>query len=208
MTTLKFISLIIFLSGCINYDYSKKDFEFNKQDNDFFSAYNIGDTLYFKSNKNNIDIFTVIGFGMEQRKANGGLMNVFPINTKWIKIKHLPIDKWASVSIETPNNKVDTNYQGLFWITKKPTFKNVTSYSIDFKDFYTNPATDSVIGEFHTDTIKLNDRLITDYYVIHHGYPDRVIDSNNIEVVYWTKANGLTAYKNKGGEVWTKKYSR
>jgi hypothetical protein len=202
------MTILILLSGCLNEDYSKKDFEFSKVENEFFAAYHVGDTIYFKSNKNNVDIFTVIGFGIEQRRASGGLMNVFPINTKWIKIKHLPVDNWAQVSIETSNNKADTNYQGLFWITKKPTFKNITSYSIDFKDFYTNPATDSAIGEFHTDTIKVNDHLITDYYIVRHGYPNRVIDSSNIEVVYWTKANGLTAYKNKGGEVWTKQYSR
>ena len=51
----------------------------------------------------------------------------------------------------------------------------------------------------------LNDITLTNYYKLEHQYPERVSDSTDIEIIYWTNKEGLIAYKNKGGEIWTKK---
>lgn len=73
------------------------------------------------------------------------------------------------------------------------------------KDFHSN--IDSIIGEFHTDTIKLNDLKVSNYYIVKHGYPERITEPQNIETIYWTDKFGLAAYRTKDGETWTKKSS-
>jgi hypothetical protein len=90
----------------------------------------------------------------------------------------------------------------LLWITKYPIGKTI-QYAIDFKDFHST--TDSVIGQFFTEPLDLNNLTLTNYYKVQHGYPERITDSIDIEVVYWTDQAGLVAYRNKGGEIWTKK---
>jgi hypothetical protein len=126
-----------------------------------------------------------------------------PSNTRWVTIKHLPQDNWHGTSQDMiKGGKIEIDYQGLLWITKLPIEKTI-KYSIDFKDFHSS--SDSVIGEFHTEALAINNITLTNYYKVKHGYPDRVTDPANIEFIYWTDKEGLIAYQNKGGVIWTKK---
>jgi hypothetical protein len=102
----------------------------------------------------------------------------------------------------TKGTEIEINFQGLLWITKYPIGKSI-QYRIDFKDFHSRM--DSVVGHFNSEPLELNNLTLTNYYTVEHGYPERIKDSTDIEVVYWTDKDGLTAYRNKGGEIWTKK---
>ena len=198
-----FIILAIFISGCCSYD--KKDFEFNDEELRHFNNYLVGDTIYFQSNLGDIDTITIVGFGTERNENCGGFMAPRPVNGKWVQVKHLPIDKWFGTSQDmTTGGKMDTVYQELFWISKHPTEKAV-NFAVGFKNFQSN--FDTIIGEFHINTIKLNDLQVSDYYVVKHGYPERITEPKNIETIYWTDKFGLTAYRSKDGEIWTKKSS-
>ena len=198
-----YIILTVLISGCCSYD--KKDFEFNKDELRHFSNYKIGDIIYFQSNLGDIDTISIESFVTEQNENCGGFVAPPPVNVKWLQIKHLPIDKWFGTSQDmTTGGKIDTVYQWLFYISKYPNKKEV-NYSIGFKDFHSN--FDSIIGEFHTDTIKLNDLEVSEYYIVKHGYPERVTQPKNIKTIYWTDKYGLTAYSNKDGEIWTIKSS-
>ena len=197
------IILTIFVSGCCSYD--KQDLEFNDKELAHFTDYKIGDTIYFQSNLGDLDTITIVGFGTERNENCGGFMAPRPVNGKWVQIKHLPVDRWFGTSQDmTTGGKIDTVYQELFWISKHPTEKEV-DYAISFKDFDSNFAT--IIGEFHSDTIKLNDLNVSNYYIVKHGYPERITEPKNIETIYWTDEFGLTAYRTKDGETWTKKSS-
>ncbi len=196
-----FIILTIFISGCCSTD--KTDFDFNDAELAHFSNYKIGDTIYFQSSLGDMDTIMIAGFGTERNENCRGFMAPSPVNGKWVQIRHLPIDTWFSTSQDmTAGEKMDTVYQELFWISKHPREKEV-DYAMRFKDF--NSSFDAVIGQFHTDTLKLNDLEISNYYVVKHGYPERITKPQNIETIYWTDRFGLTAYRNKDGETWTKK---
>jgi hypothetical protein len=196
-----FIILTILASSCCSYD--KNDFEFNNEELEHFSDYKIGDTINFESNLGDIDTITIVDFKTERNDNCSGFMAPMPLNGKWVQIKHLPIDKWHGTSQDmATGGKIEVVYQELFWITKFPTEKK-TEYSISFRDFYSK--SDTIIGEHHTDTITLNDLKISNYYIVRHGYPERVIEPKNIETLFWTDKFGLTAYKSKDGETWTKK---
>jgi len=96
---------------------------------------------------------------------------------------------------------VKIDYQGLFSFAKYPTDKS-TEYSISYKDFYSRY--DSIFAEFHKDTILLNGLRFDSYYICRNLYPERLKYSKSIEIVFWTDKYGLTAYKSKDGEIWTK----
>ena len=196
-----FIIMTVFISGCCSYD--KKDFDFNDEELRHFSNYKVGDTIYFQSNLGDMDTMTIVGFGTERNENCGGFMARPPVNGRWVQIKHLPIDRWFGTSQDmTTGGKIDTVYQELFWISKHPTEKEV-DFSISFKDFHSN--FDTIIGAFHMDTIKLNDLKVSNYYIVKPGYPERITEPKNIETIYWTDKFGLTAYKSKDGEIWTKR---
>ena len=195
-----FIILTIFASGCCSFD--KKDMEFNDKELAHFSDYKIGDTIYFQSNLGDIDTIMIVGFGTERNENCGGFMAPRPVNGKWVQIKHLPVDKWIGTSQDmTIGGKIDTVYQELLWISKHPTEKEV-DYHITFKDFHSK--FDTIIGEFHTDTVKLNDLNLSNYYLVKHAYPERITEPKNIESIFWTDKLGITAYRTKDGETWTK----
>jgi len=190
-----------FLSSCCSID--KKDIEFNDNELKHFSNYKNGDTIYFESNLGDIDTIEIIGFKNEKFDKCGGFMQRRPSNTRWITIKHLPMDKWHGTSQDmTKGGIIEIDYQGLFWITKDP-IEKTTKYSIDFQNFHSTE--DTVIGQLYLDTLKLNNIVLTNYYIVKHGYPDRVTKSDDIEVLYWTDRYGLVAYKNKSGQIWTLK---
>ena len=195
--------LILIISGCCDRNYNENDFEFKTEELKHFSNYKIGDTLFFKSNLGDIDTITIVSYEKEIHQECG-MIAPRPVNSKWVEIKHLPIDRWHGTSQEAPDWKTQVVYQGLFWISKYPREKEI-EYTLDFKDFFHN---DSIIGEFQTDTVSINNFMFSDYYIVRHSYPDRVTEAKNIEILYWTDKYGLTAYKSKNGEIWSKKSSR
>jgi len=196
--TVIIILTALFTSCC---SYNSKDFDFNADNLRHFSSFKQGDTIFYESSAHDIDTILIVGFGTKQNKNCGSFMAQRPINEKWIEIMHLPIDRWHGTT-QDGNKPKRIDYQKLFWISKSPTDKT-TEYKIDFKDFHSS--FDTVIGEYHTDALILNNKKISNYYLVSHAYPERIIDSKNIECVYWTEMEGLVAYKNKAGEIWTKK---
>jgi hypothetical protein len=130
-------------------------------------------------------------------------MNPRPSNSKSITIKHLPIDKWHGTTEQhfiDGEVKKSINYQTLFSTTKFPLEKEV-SYGITFKDFHSSLSINSMLK----DTLVLNDKQWTNYFIAEHSYPERVADSLDISKAYWTVDEGLIGYETKGGQIWTKK---
>ena len=184
--------LTLIISSCCYHEYDENDFSFNTKELNHFSDYKIGDTLFFKSNLGDIDTIAIISYEKEMHKECG-FMAPRPVNSKWIEIKHLPIDKWHGTNRQEPDHKIEIVNQGLFWITKYPKEKEI-EYSLNFKNFTHN---DSIIGEFLNDTLSLNDLIFSNYYLVRHSYPQRVTQAKDIEIIYWTDKYGLTAYKSK-----------
>ena len=193
---------MIFISSCCSYD--KSDFYFNDKESNHLSVYKIGDTVYFKNQQDDIDTILIKNIETEQHKECGIIMARAAENNISVIIEHLPIDKWHGMTYSEDESKI--NYQSIVSISKYPQQKK-TIYSISFKDFCNSTALGE-IGEYHSDTITINKKKIFNYYIVRHGYPERVIKSDNIEVLYWTDKDGLIAYKNKKGDWWTKESYR
>lgn len=190
------------LSGCCSTD--NEEFKFDNNEPRHLSCYKKGDTIYFENYENDIDTITVLIVDSAKGEKCFGLFAPRPMGKScWVTIKFLPVDKWHGVTINgNKNDTTSVDYKNLIQITKDP-IENKTFFDFDFKDFYT--ASETVLGKLNTDTLNLNKKKITNYYVINHGFPERVKKSIDIETLIWTDKDGLTAYKNKKGDWWTKK---
>lgn len=197
--------LTIFISGCCSYD--KKDFDFDSSELRPISSFKQGDTIYYESSSGDLDTILIYKIDSIQDRNCGGFMAKPAENYLFVVIKHLPNDKlWTGTSTDGTTGKTEINYQNIITIDKRPQMKEM-EYSIHFKDFYTSAGGDKTVGELRTDTVIINGKSITNFYEINHGYPERVTEPANIELVYWTDKDGLLAYKNKRGDWWTKKSS-
>jgi hypothetical protein len=194
-----FALLTVFFSACCNYD--KKDFDFTSEELGFSSSLYVGDTMYFESNLHDHDTIVIIDTLSEQVRGCGLFIQPKPTNSLSFLIKHLPVDNWLGTS--TANSKTKIDYQSLFTITKSPKPKQL-EFIFNFKGFYA--LQDSIIGELHTDTVEINGRKFCNYYLIKHSYPERIKNDSDVTEIYWTKKEGLIAYRNQGGEIWTRKY--
>jgi len=198
-TYIVFTLLTVLFSACCSYE--QKDFDFTSEELAISSSLHVGDTIYYESNLHDMDTILIIDTLSEQVNGCGMFIQPRPTNNLSILIKHLPIDNWHGTS--TTNSKTKIDYQRLFTITKSPKPKQL-EYSFCFKGFYSSH--ESIIGELHTDTIEFNNRKIWNYYLIKHSYPERIKIETDVSEIYWSKKEGLIAYKNKGGEVWIRKY--
>jgi hypothetical protein len=181
------------LSACRHYD--KKDFEFSKEELAHFSQYHKGDTLIFQSDLGKVNTLLIEGFDTERHEATWGFMAPQPGNSVSIGIRHLPVDTWHGTA-QVVGQKPTVVPQSLFRISKRP-YQHKTTYMIELQDFFSSG---DGMGEFHADSLTLDQMTFNNYYVLTHEYPDR---PSNIVRVYWTDRYGLTAYQSKGGETWT-----
>ena len=191
--------ITVISSGCCSWNYDKEDFEFTREELNLMGAYQLGDTIYFESNLGNVDTITVVEISEERHEGSKCFITTEPQHFKDIKIKHLPNDKWAGTSQSEGEEKKIT-YQSLISITKSPldSIEKIANYGISYKRFTTlGNALDVSPKE-----VIINNKVISDCYKVEHGYPERVINPDDIETVYWTAKYGLTAYINKAGEIW------
>lgn len=198
-----YIIAIVFIYSCISYD--KKDFDFNSNDLRPLSSFKQGDTIYYENVTGDLEKILIYKIDSIQEKNHGGLMAPKPSNYLYVAIKHLPNEiDWTGTSKDGTTGVTEIDYQNIITIDKDPLEKKI-SYSVHFKDFYTG--FDLIIKKIRKDTVNINGKNITNFYEINHGYPERVTEPTNIELVYWTDKDGLVAYKNKRGDWWTKKSS-
>jgi hypothetical protein len=204
LSTISFTLLItIILTSCCTDSDPKFNFENNEPKH--IVCYHIGDTIYFQNEINDVDTITILSVDSAKGQACTGLMAPEPIGKScWVTIKILPNDKWCGVKYEHERNnppKTSIDYQKLIHFIKDPADLS-TSFSFMFKDFV---SLDTALTKLNKDTLVINSMKITDYYLIKHSFPERIKDSTDIVLIIWADGRGLTAYKNKCGNWWTKK---
>jgi hypothetical protein len=196
------IFLALLIQSC---SYSDKDFNLSDNERDFLNAFKKGDTLYYVSSNNMTDTFLVRGIDSAEKKETGSFMALPAYKSVWISIKHLPVDTFYSgVFPDTTRNKMDTSFNQIITISKEPQSKK-TEYTFMFKRFLAS--SENEIGKLNKDTITINSKLISDYYIIKNKWQSDSA-STAIECLYWTKKEGLVAYKYNNGTCWTKKSNR
>lgn len=194
-----FIALIL-LTGCIT-RYSPEEMEFTADELSVFAEYNQGDTIFYQSNLGDIDTITILNYDGEISDIKSSTFtSPMAMNTKWLKIKHLPIDRWHGLhGLDNP----EIVYQNLISINKNPEDKSM-DYAVSFKNFYS--ISDDTIGTLKSDTLRLNDLVLENYFIINHSYPERIKKEKDIAFLYWTNEKGLVGYTSKDGEIWTLKH--
>jgi hypothetical protein len=168
-------------------------------------AYKPGDTLLFENKHNEVDSFLILDYETEERGQKQGFISTKPESDYWVCITQLDKDKLNGFGRQKTIDGKVTNYQWLVSLIKYPPSQTIYYY-FSFLTFYTQQ--DSIFGKFHSDSLVLNRKVITNYYSISHGFPHRLNDPKDIEELLWTDKDGLVAYKFKSGLWWTKKSSR
>jgi len=191
--------LVVFwlFASCCSWDYCKVDFEFTQEELYLLRDYKAGDIVYFQSNLGDIDTIGILNISEEKEKGGRCFISKPPFHGCNVKIEHLPFDKWAGTSqVESGERKI--THQVLISISKFPLQKR-TDYSIAFKGFVATGQ--SVFGKLTKECV-IDGKTLSNYYKITHSYPERIDKADDIEIVYWTAKNGLTAYTSKSGETW------
>jgi hypothetical protein len=196
--------LISLFSGCVS-TLDKELFKFNENDFIHIQAYKPGDTLFFENKDKQIDSFLILDYETEIRGQKQGLMSTKPESDFWLCITQLDKEKAKSFGRPKAINGDTIESQWLVSLVKYPPNQTV-HYDFSFLTLYTMQ--DSIFGEFHTDTLHLNEKFITNYYSIPHDYPERLDSPTDVEELLWTDKDGLVAYRFKNGMWWTKKSSR
>lgn len=193
--------MFFLMSSCCEWKYPKEDFEFTENELKLLGPYKVNDTIYFESNLGDIDTITILHFE-EVRHEKGGSC-IFPTAGPYhyiqIFVKHLPIDNYTGTT-QNEGEEMKVTYQMFVSIGKAPfdSINKNAGYHISFKNFIS----DENVFKSHPQNFTLNKKSILDCYNVFHGYPERVINPNDIEIVYWTAKYGLTAYSSKSGETW------
>lgn len=170
------------------------------------SSYHIGDTIFYENSKMNTDTILVINIDTTQQKEYGYAWRLEQpaYNDISVRIKHLPIDRWHGFRHEHDGQKT-IEYQEIMSIQKFPQQKSV-NYNIYFKDFFNSCNTK--FYELNKDTLKINSIYLTNYYLLNSDYFNQSNKPSDIECIYWTNEFGLTAFKCRNGEYWTRKNCR
>lgn len=162
------------------------------------SSFKVGDTIYYENSLGDIDTIMIYKIDSIQNKMRGSLI----VNCINVTIKHLPNDTlWTWKSFNNNEGVAEIMYQDLIRICKEPERKK-TIYSFNLQDF-SSEYNNSNLGMYHTDTIKINNKVITNYFEIKSEYTKQT----SIDLIYWTDKDGLIAYKKMNGNRWTKKSS-
>lgn len=189
-----YIFTTVLLTSCLDCDY---DLSIPNTYRSFLHNYTIGDTIYFESNRNDVDTMLIMSYDTLENCA--GVM-VAPRKLLEYKIRHLPKNNWsAGAELDQNGNKTILN-QKLVVIEKDVTSKDSFWLYVHYRDFggevvdFNNKVHDSVF----------QDLGVSEYWVISKSnyYRDSVIPRNLIHKVYWSESYGLTGYKYGNGEMY------
>jgi hypothetical protein len=193
-------TLSILVYSCCPNKFNMKDIEFTDKELQLLGNYIIGDTISFESNLGDIDTITIVEIYEERHEGGNSCFfpTVGPYQIKQILVKHLPNDKYA-VNSQNLEEKMRIIYQPIISTSKSPLNSiKKAGYTIDFKNF---TSFDNTLGDSSKEFF-INEKIIKNCNRLTHSYPERVINQNDIEIVYWTAKYGLTAYSSKSGETW------
>lgn len=162
------------------WDYSKNDFEFTENELLHLEPYKIGDTIFFENSLGNIDTVAILKTEEERQEGRKCIISIKPSHFKGI----------------LGEDTVRKSY--IVSVVKYPLNKEVT-YAINFRNFTWH---DSSFSHRFQKEIIIDNKSILNCYKLEHSYPNRIVNPDDISVIYWTDKYGLTAYTQKNGITW------
>lgn len=192
------VLICIVVSAC---RYNAKELAFTDKELAFVNPYHEDDTLYFKDLHEHCDTVIIKSIGKDQNDGFG-LKNHNPVyNREWVTAAHLQSDYWRGATKNTTGNG-ELTFQNIIMIEKMPEQKK-SNIAIEFRNFKYSSSIEK-LGAMETTPIALGGRTLTSYYILINQKLGSATDSTNITSVYWTREEGLTAYRNGNGNVWVK----
>lgn len=179
------------ISGCDNCDFSIPE---NKRA--LLADYEVGETIYFQSQKGDIDTISIVR--IDSLEECGSIMAGKRKHIA-IEIKYLPLNKWTGGTELSQNGEAKILNQDLIVIEKQFDEKENYWIGINYRDF---------LGEINENNLKKDDYLIdlgiNEYWEIENeasNWRQYKNDSSVIVSLIWTKKYGLTEYKKRNGEI-------
>jgi len=191
--------LLLLFASC---GYSDKDLSFTDYDRRFLPPFKKGDTILYESSKKDIYIVIISDIDSAQKSYESLILPAFKRLTVKIRYKASYYNAILKRDIDQKNR--DTLWDDMFNMMKYPGSKSIY-YTFQFRDFAANEYN---VSQLRVDTINIDGSVIKNYYVIKSGYPEKDTTPTSIQQLYWTKNDGIVAYKYTNGIYWVKKGKR
>lgn len=206
MRILCICSLYLLLTSCDYQAFPEEKFRIDNLFRELIKPYHPGDTLVFKSSKNEIDsiLITKIDSAINNRK--GYFINAR--NSKHISVRYrqFPIDHWSHSRIEMGANNSEkkeiTEDASLLDILRFPDTESTILY-FNFRIFLGCGLSD--LKPMHHDTLSVNGTLFKNCYKIDYCEDRDDHDlATTLVSVYSTVADGIVAYQYADGTWWVR----
>ncbi len=202
MRILYYLILILFCSSCLWKAYPDEKFIIDDSFRNLVIPYHLGDTLIFKSSKNEFDSFLITKIDSVIENKKGFFINARNQKRIFISYRQIPLDKWAHSRIEMgPDNTHETKISEdatLIDIIRFPDNETTELY-FNFKIFYGCRITK--IDPIHLDTLDINGLRFTSFNKIQYCDED-LKKPTDIKYVYSTISKGIIAYQYLDGTWW------
>lgn len=142
------------------------------------------DTILFENSTGRNKSFAITEVDSIISNQKGWFMNQAPYKLIRARFREIGMD---TVHLERENE---------MFVNKNPA-TNISSIGIQFNNFYFN---DTILPALHFDTLILNNRRLTNYYLFETSLGLR--NSNDVKILYINVTKGFLGFKTLSGEVW------
>lgn len=174
--------MFIAITSCCSL--KNNDFSYNSEYTSLYKCYQLGDTIYFADNNQNLDAITITK--IDSSSICGGVLGTrrkqVTVETQYLNDDTISQNIYELIVVEKfPNSKTDEYFVGIRYL--------------------------NFVGELNINEKKKGNLLInlgiTDYWIIPTSLPENNVQPNTITSIYWTNKYGLTAYYKFNGEFYT-----
>lgn len=187
------ITIMIFssLKSC-GLPYCKKT-QFDNNDLEWMSAYDINDTVLF-TNTSDVDTLIVTNKTINNPRNT----NIFDIECgcNWLEGDN---EYNANAGYDYKLYHSNETFVGILTVLQKKTEKESPTISFSFGGWYSDDISTDSLTNYQLNNHRLNDCIIINNSNAHMGRHQKVI---NLDYFVWSKSKGLIAYKLKNGEIY------
>ena len=199
------ILIISTVYSCSENDFSDNRFIFSDKYWNLIQPFKVGDTLLYKNNSEQIEIFVITKSGSTMVNTKGSFTNQRAYKYVSFSYNQLPAKQWTHESIErdASNNatKIIHEDNELISLNIYPD-NGEESCNISFKNFRGKITKQT---EMHNKPIFTNGLTFNNYYKVENVASDLVQKPGDIKIVYVTNDKGIIAYQDQEGHWWTRK---
>lgn len=180
-----YLTILLMVYGCITFD-GEIPLEYRKQ----LNHYKLNDTIYYRSNLNDLDTITIRSFDSISIKQGPDNLPFKKIN---LRIEYLPKNKWFDgIVLSRITKKYDSiENQSFIWLEKEMRSKeSLFKMGIEYRDF-SGVLNFEELEKTGIDTVKTARGSLRD-----------TLNLDSVIEVYWSKDKGMIGYKKKDGQVY------